>query len=134
MATRSFCDSAPTRPTALSVEQALPPCHKGCEAHSILIDNGGRSISGHGTSLKRFVLALRLMALDVTIDGQCQCLSRETDPLIHFCPHRNPRRAKARRELGPGCACYCFRSKQRHAAAGRSSPLDDGLTQSRRTI
>lgn len=46
--------------------------------------------------LKRFVLALRLMALDVTIDGQCQCLSRETDPLIRF--RIETARAKARRE------------------------------------
>lgn len=46
--------------------------------------------------LKRFVLALRLMALDITIDGQCQCLACETDPVRRI--RIEAARADARRE------------------------------------
>lgn len=46
--------------------------------------------------IKRLVLAMRLMALDITIDGQCQCLARETDPLVRL--RIEIARAKARRE------------------------------------
>lgn len=45
---------------------------------------------------KRFVLALRLMALDITIDGQCRCLASEADPVTRF--RIETARVKARRE------------------------------------
>ncbi len=33
---------------------------------------------------KRLLLALRIMALDITIDGQTKCLARETNPLTRY--------------------------------------------------